>query len=67
MDYRMANRSDIELFLSNRIEFVTSIREIENITEFENKTREYLNAHIEKDDLIIYHQLSRRFLMNTMV
>ena len=54
MDYRMANRSDIELFLSNRIEFVTSIREIENITEFENKTREYLNAHIEKDDLIIF-------------
>ena len=32
MDYRMANRSDLELFLSNRIEFVTSIREIENIT-----------------------------------
>lgn len=27
MDYRMANRSDIELFLSNRIEFVTFIRE----------------------------------------
>lgn len=54
MDYRMANRSDIELFVKNRIEFVTSIRTIEDITVFENKTREYLYAHIEKDDLIIF-------------
>lgn len=54
MDYRMANRNDIELFVSTRMEFVTSIRKIEDISDFENRTRQYLNEHIGKDDLIIF-------------
>lgn len=54
MDYRMANRNDIELFVKNRVEFVTSIRDIEDVIDFENKTRQYLSEHLEKDDLIVY-------------
>lgn len=54
MEYRRANRSDIDLFVKNRIEFVTLIREISNIEDFENKTQEYLKEHIEKEDLIIF-------------
>ena len=54
MDYRMANKDDVELFVNNRIEFVTSISNIEDIGDFENKTRQYLYEHIEKDDLIIF-------------
>ena len=60
MDYRMANRSDIELFLSNRIEFVTSIREIENITEFPEsvKFHFYKNKPIS---VVIFYRLHTNY------
>ena len=54
MDYRMADQNDIELFVKNRIQFITSIRNVDDIADFENKTRQYLYAHIDKDDLIIF-------------
>ena len=41
-------------FVENRVEFVTLIRNIENVDLFKEKTREYIEEHIDKDDLIIY-------------
>ena len=54
MEFRRANRADMDMFLDNRIEFVTSIRNISDIESFKQSTRQYLQEHIDKDDLIIF-------------
>lgn len=54
MEYRQATREDVDSFVKNRMEFATSIRDISNIEEFENRTREYIYDHIEGDDLVIF-------------
>ena len=54
MEFRRANRADIDTFLENRLEFVTSIRNISDIEAFKQSTRQYLHEHIDKDDLIIF-------------
>ena len=46
--------SYIDAFVENRIEFVTSIRDIENVDLFREKTLEYIKNHINDDNLIIY-------------
>ena len=46
MEYRRANREDIDLFVKNRIEFVTSIKEINNIEDFKNRTKQYIKEKI---------------------
>ena len=54
MEFRRANRADMDMFLDNRIEFVKSIRVIPDIEAFRQRTRQYLEEHIDKDDLIIF-------------
>lgn len=54
MEFRRANRADMDMFLDNRIEFVKSIRDIPDIEAFRQRTRQYLEEHIDKDDLIIF-------------
>lgn len=54
MEYRELNHTDISLFVEHRIEFVTLIANVENITEFKSNTKRYLEEHIEKDDLVIF-------------
>jgi N-acetylglutamate synthase-like GNAT family acetyltransferase len=54
MEYRRAQRNDIDMIVENRIEFVTSIAKIQNIAEFKDITKRYIEEHIDKDDLIIY-------------
>lgn len=39
MEYRRENRGDVDLFVKNRIEFVTSIKEISNLQDFQNRTK----------------------------
>ena len=53
MEYRRATAKDIEAFVQNRIEFVTSIREVADIESFEKNTKEYLKKNINSDELII--------------
>ncbi|BCN30829.1 GNAT family N-acetyltransferase [Anaeromicropila herbilytica] len=54
MEYRRANRDDVDLLVHNRIEFVTSIRKISDIEGFQSRTRQYLEEHIDKDDMIVF-------------
>lgn len=54
MEYRRATRNEMDRFIENRIEFVTSIRKVENVEKFREVTKNYLEEHIDKDDLIIY-------------
>ena len=54
MEYRKLQTSDIGAFVENRIEFVTLIRNIENVESFREKTREYIETYINSDNLIIY-------------
>ena len=54
MEYRKATTSDIEQFVEHRMKFVTSVRDVDDIENFETNTKRYLENHIDKDDLIIY-------------
>ena len=54
MEYRRAISKDINAFVQNRIEFVTSIREITDVESFKRNTKEYITANIDSDKLIIY-------------
>jgi len=54
MEYRQVNRNDIIQFVENRIMFATSIRQISDVTAFKLTTRQYIENHIEKDDLVIF-------------
>ena len=54
MDFRRANKDDVEQFVATRIEFLTLIRTIGNTNEFRDSTLSYINSHIDQDDLVIY-------------
>ena len=54
MEYKKLELSYIDDFVENRIEFVTSIRNIENVYLFREKTLKYIKNHINDDNLIIY-------------
>ncbi len=54
MEIRKATLEDIDLLVENRIEFVCSIRTIENIEEYTLYTRTYFQNHLEDDALIVY-------------
>jgi ABC-type polysaccharide/polyol phosphate transport system ATPase subunit len=65
MEYRRANRNDVDSFVENRIEFVTSIRDIRDIDDFRNRTRQYIQEHIEKDDLIIFIAIDKNKIVSS--
>ncbi|MDD6795995.1 MAG: GNAT family N-acetyltransferase [Clostridiaceae bacterium] len=54
MEYRKLKYDEINAFVETRIEFVTLIRDIDNIELFKDKTREYIKTHLDSDDLLIY-------------
>lgn len=54
MEYRRAHRSDLDLFAAHRMDFVSSIRKISDIEGFRAKTKQYIEEHIDKDDLLIW-------------
>jgi ribosomal protein S18 acetylase RimI-like enzyme len=54
MEFKQASYNDIDLFLEHRMEFVASIRNIEDSKSFKEGTRKYLEEHIDKEDLIIF-------------
>jgi len=54
MIYRRAEKQDIRSFTEHRVEFVTSIRTIEDVGGFREATEKYIAAHINGGSLIIY-------------
>ncbi len=54
MEYRKAGMNDIDAIVENRIEFVTTIREMQDIESFKARTKAYLKRHITGDDLVIF-------------
>lgn len=54
MEYRKLQSSEIDKFVENRIEFVTSIRDIKNVDLFEEKTTQYIKDNINSENLLIY-------------
>lgn len=65
MEYRRAKLEDIDLFVKNRIEFITSIKEISNINDFKNQTKQYIKEHIERDDLIIFIAIDKNRIISS--
>ena len=54
MEYRRAKSNDINVFVQNRIEFATSIRNILDVDLFERNTKKYLLDNIDSDNVIIF-------------
>ncbi len=54
MEFRKATINDVDAFVENRMQFIVSVREVANPEQFRQLTREYVQQHIEQDDLIIY-------------
>lgn len=54
MEIKRATRDDIELLVDNRMEFVTSIRDIVNEDEFRLETRLYFDSHLEDGSIVCY-------------
>ena len=65
MEYRKLEASDVNDFVENRVEFATLIRNIENVDLFKEKTREYIEEHIDKDDLIIYIAVDNKKIVSS--
>jgi ribosomal protein S18 acetylase RimI-like enzyme len=65
MEYRRATRDDVHAFVENRMEFLALIRTIEKPEEFRARTLEYIRAHIEKDDLIIWLALDQETIASS--
>ncbi|MBC5649278.1 GNAT family N-acetyltransferase [Christensenella tenuis] len=54
MKYRQMKSGDPAAFLENRMEFVSTIREMGDSSIFRRRTAEYLAKHIEREDLIVF-------------
>lgn len=54
MEYRRANRGDIERFVENRVEFAASIRQIDELELFRKRTRDYVEEHMERMIWLFY-------------
>lgn len=54
MEYRQANREDLENFIDVRMEFASSMGEIPTMERFREETAAYLRGHLGKDDLLIF-------------
>ncbi|GAA0126411.1 hypothetical protein UT300019_23140 [Clostridium sp. CTA-19] len=65
MEYKKLESSDIDAFVENRIEFVTSIRNIENVDLFREKTIQYIKKHINSDNLIIYVAVDNKKIVSS--
>jgi GNAT superfamily N-acetyltransferase len=67
MDIRKAGFGDVDMLTDNRLEFVCSIRNIENKEEFRCRTREYLQKHIEDGSLISYIALDGSKIVSSCI
>ncbi|WP_061995152.1 GNAT family N-acetyltransferase [Clostridium sp. ATCC 25772] len=65
MEYKKLESSDIDGFVENRIEFVTSIRNIENVDLFREKTIQYIKKHINSNSLIIYVAVDNKKIVSS--
>ena len=54
MEYRRATREDVDAFVDNRMEFASSLVNLPNIEAFRESTRNYIEQHIDQDDLIVF-------------
>ncbi len=46
MEYRRAGKSDMHMFIENRMEFVASISKNFDAAEFKGITKKYIEEHI---------------------
>ena len=65
VEFRRATREDVAAFAAIRVEFLTLIRTIEDADEFYRHTLDYLYAHIDQDDLLIYLAVDQGKIVST--
>ena len=54
MELRKITRNDLDSLVKNRVEFVSSIRMIEDLDGFEKATKAYFEKYLETEELIGY-------------
>ncbi|MBU5625737.1 GNAT family N-acetyltransferase [Oscillibacter sp. MSJ-2] len=54
MEFRLANRDDLEALVENRMEFVQAVKGIDRKEDFRTKTRAFLSAHLEQPDFAAF-------------
>jgi ribosomal protein S18 acetylase RimI-like enzyme len=54
MEYRQANRNDVAAFVENRLEFSALFVADAEMDAFRNRTKRYLEEHIDRDDLMVF-------------
>lgn len=67
MEVRKAELRDIEALVDNRLEFVCSIREIENRDEFRKHTKEYIRKHLGGESLVAFIALDNRKIVSSCI
>ncbi len=67
MDIRKAKLSDIDMLADNRLEFICSIRNIEDKEEFRARTKEYLRKHLEDNSVISYIALDNEKIVASCI
>lgn len=65
MEYRQGTRNDLELFLENRMEFASSLKELPDTAGFRKSTETYLKEHIDQDDLLIFLALDNEKIISS--
>ena len=65
MEFRRANRDDIQAFTKVRSAFAASMRTLPDPAGFEDATRAYLEAHIDLDDTVIWLAVENGRIVST--
>jgi GNAT superfamily N-acetyltransferase len=67
MQIKRADRGDIGRLAENRLEFVRSIRKIADPRDFLDRTRTYLQKHMEDGSLISYLALDQERIVSSCI
>ena len=65
MEFRKANKNDIDLFTQNRVDFIKTIKKIDDLSTFECNTRNYLEQNIETNNLFIYLAVENKHIVSS--
>ncbi len=67
MDIRKVKLSDIDMLVENRLEFINSIRIIDDKEAFKRHTKEYFQKHIEDHSIISFIALDNGIIVSSCI
>ncbi len=67
MDIRKVNLSDIDMLVQNRLEFVHSIRKIDDKEAFKRLTKEYFQKYLEDNSILSFVALDNGKIVSSCI